>query len=187
MTKIFTILSENSSLFMLNEKGEKIASSNPSLGLPLLPAVEEDLTPVFEKCFKNSGIAPKYRELYEIGVEDGYKAASTKKWSDEDMFEYSNWVTEWCLYNKYQKTNDGAKHFGLRERVTNKQLFAKWRSIYEKKKPIAVEVEMELVDDNDYSDFEEGGTYPGVVNSEHLLKVDENNFVIVKRWIYEKS
>lgn len=28
-----------------------------------------------DKCFKNSGIAPKYKEIYEIGVEDGYNQA----------------------------------------------------------------------------------------------------------------
>jgi len=51
--------------------------------------------------------------------------------------------------------------------------------------PIAVIIEMELVDDYDFSDYEEGGTHPGVTTSQYVPKIDENNQIIVKSWVYE--
>ena len=45
-----------------------------------------------------------------------------------DLIEYSNWVADWCEKNKYRKTVDGAKPYGLGETKTDSQLFDMWTS-----------------------------------------------------------
>ena len=43
-----------------------------------------------------------------------------------DLINYSNWVNDWCTQNKYKKTTDGAKPYGLGETLTDNQLFELW-------------------------------------------------------------
>ena len=46
--------------------------------------------------------------------------------SKVDLIEYSNWVTNWCIQNKYRKTSDGAKPYGLGDDITDEELYNKW-------------------------------------------------------------
>ena len=45
-----------------------------------------------------------------------------------DLIEYSNWVINWCVENKYRKTIDGAKPYGSGEPKTDDELFSMWES-----------------------------------------------------------
>ena len=41
----------------------------------------------------------------------------------KDLIEYSNWVFNWCVENKYRKTSDGAKPYGLGNHITDDELY----------------------------------------------------------------
>lgn len=79
-----------------------IATTNPSLNLPLLPAIEEDITKIAtDYVMDNQWGHPvddagnfMYDEVKKAFI-DGYKAAQAKKWSDEDvetMITDSIWI-----------------------------------------------------------------------------------------------
>lgn len=147
-----------------------ITTNNPTLGLPLLSEIEEDV----EQLAKDRATA-----LFPVGTSDvhwracvedflmGYKAAKAKQYTEEDMRNAFN-SGQIC---EYEGAYDKDSWFNGFISTLNP-------------KPIAVEIEMIY----DYSDMEEhceGGTLPSAVYGELQLKLTNNNEVIVKQWIYE--
>jgi hypothetical protein len=136
-----------------------LASTDPSLGLPLLPEIKEDAQELAYKHTEKLILSSGGRTQRWWGFIEGYEAASAKKWTDDDI------ITAIQL----AKASTG---WGISEILR-----------FLKPKPIAVEVEMEEYSEDD-TEHDEGGTLPGSVQSEMRPKV-VNNIVIVRRWIYE--
>lgn len=153
--------------------GTMLASTDKSLNLPLLPAVEDNthqrLTHLaaFEQGFNFAHGIPSNEMYYRFNTwwKQNQVAASAKKWSDEDMrtaFEAGSNDTYECEANGkdklcYCRNDNECSH--------RKYLTADKYLESLKPKPIAVEVEM----------FKD------------LLLVDENNIVKVVKYIYENS
>lgn len=98
--------------------GKVVASNDPALELPMLPDVEEDINQLAEdNCALDTGIN---RTKWIKGFVTGYKAASKKQYSKEDIM----------TWYKYVKTH------------TVKEAFTYLESL--KPKPIAVELDADF-------------------------------------------
>lgn len=155
---------------------EILASTDKSLGLPLLPSINQNIENIAEKLtFEEypetiSGERAKEKmfgriKFYE-GIIRGLEYSSTKKYTEKDLK---------TAIQKSRVTNtDNVIGTGLRlHRWTEDEIIQ-----YLNPKPIAVEVEMYQNPDNDNPNF-------GGYDVPDTPKVDENNFVIVNKWIYE--
>lgn len=144
-----------------------LASSDKSLNLPLLPVVEDGLKLVGEQAFDAlKALNPKggMKEFIRMAAEFGYKAASAKKWSDEDMNKCFEHAASLSLNQ-------------LREKD-----WRDWRDEYLQSKPRAVEVEVDIFAYKLIPEVNKDFATPI-----YSPKVDENNFVKVIKWIYENS
>jgi hypothetical protein len=56
----------------------------------------------------------------------GGKWQEERMYTQEDMIKYSNWLFEWCEYNKYRKLIDGVKPYGSGEFISDKDMFNKF-------------------------------------------------------------
>jgi len=157
-----------------------MASTHKALGLPILPPIEEDIEKIANLKYTRQSENKPYCEIKDVraiaGFIEGYKAASTKKFTKEDMRKAWN-ASEIEHIAEHEQTDATVEELGGQ---TFEQFIQSLNP-----QPIAVIVEMELVEDNDFSDYEEGGTHPGVTTSQYEPKVDENNQIIVKFWVYE--
>lgn len=159
-------------IYPKNEKHLKniVASTDKSLGLPLLPEIKE------EEWDKNRQVAfSKFlSENQDVKLDTGsklklfnagYKAASSKEYTEEDM----------------ENAYDNGANFALKRRNDCfTDVFEAEKQKYIKSltpPPIQVEVEME--------DYPVTGTF-GLKSEEQvtLPRVDSNNTIIVKRYIY---
>jgi hypothetical protein len=136
---------------------EKILfTTDKSLGLPLLPPIEEDVEQLFEnkyelKPYNKPGSPFRY-------FSEGYKA-NKGKWSDEDMQD--------CWIKAHE---NAGKLFNKEPHILfGKYLKEKKDSL--KKVPIAVEVGMDV-------------KYLDRPQFEWIPKI-ENNYVKIVKWIYE--
>lgn len=140
-----------------------IASDNSKLGLPLLPKIEE-----YDEDFKVKCIDLLLHESKDTDPASfikGYKAASAKKYTEEDMRDiYFNGLI------------DGIK--GVPEDEKGNKMFKEHLRFF-KKIPVQVEVEMEAKRDPNETEKVK------ILHLHFEPKVDSNNFVIVKRWVYE--
>lgn len=148
-----------------------LASTDPYLGLPLLPAINNIRKEAVKKSAKAWMSIPTEVKInaegvdYTVGYVEGYEeAVSTKKYSEEDMKK--------CFF----RANN--LRYELRNKKTSiEEEFDDYMKSLNPK-PIAVEVEMR------YETWYEGTKKLTNIHN-FVLKVDENNTVIVKRWIYE--
>jgi hypothetical protein len=165
-----------------------IATKDPSLGLPLLPEIENDkeifvvLNPkggkppmhhtYRVKAFEDFEDAKKFcegKEHLQV-VSEWIGAAKAKQYTKEDMWDAARFG--------YDTANNNADDEGTQMTGEEFQAFLqKLRPL-----PIAVEVEMVEVDNGD-TEHDEGGTLPGAVTSE-LEPVIENGKIVVRKWIY---
>jgi hypothetical protein len=161
-----------------------IASNDLSLNLPLLPNIEEDI----EQFAKD-----RATKLFPIGKDDanwrgcvedflmGYKAASKKKYTEEDMRN---------VFNSGQR----CEHEGAYDKDSWFNGFISTLNPL----PIAVEVEMEVDADDERNWYRDcpSGKYsddepipPSRDNlfsdSKYLKPKVVNNIIQVKQWIYE--
>ena len=67
-----------------------------------------------------------------------------------ELIEYSNWVTNWCIQNKYRKTSDGAKPYGLGNDITDDELYNKW---VESKPKIELRMKDSEIENYEYLDL----------------------------------
>ena len=144
-----------------------VASSDKSLGLPLLPEVEEidvDLFSwveakqiFFDKIGRNPILENDNDLLIVSSVQEGYKAALVNKFTKENM---------WRSYVRGFQANE--------EKKNPLEDFKDVLQNVSSKPPIAVEVEMEDAFNETYGEIR--GFYP---------EVDEKRFVKVVKWIYE--
>ena len=147
-----------------------IASNDPSLGLPLLPAVEEDVERLAYKSANkllSEFIHPKdVKKISQLWI-DGYKAASAKQFTEEDM----------------RKAIELSREDYVKDVIDIRHPIEIIQSL--KPKPIAVELEMTrkcALNKSDCFGFQEMLPDCGC---QWIPAVDENNYVKVKQWYYE--
>lgn len=150
-----------------------IASSDPSLGLPLVPPIEDDESKLAHDDFKHMGYKSGETD-FVVGFVRGYRATTTKKYTEEDM----------------EKAFEAGRNYGFVEcgegfgvmwegKSENKpKPFEKWAPFF--KLPKQVEVDMVYhfggaVDcgDPDLDDYDY-----------YTLRLTKDNYISVKRWIY---
>lgn len=147
-----------------------IASNNPSLGLPLLSAVEEDRDAHIDAASMAIEAFTEYRSKGDRkGVQSILKnlweAAEAKKYSIKDVWKILHLVTT----QKLDSLKDGLK---VAEIIKSLNPL-----------PIAVEVEM-IPGKQITARAKDGSIYESGYTSEKL-KVDRKNIVNVLNWIYE--
>lgn len=181
-----------------------VATNDPSLGLPLLPAVEEDelsLYIEFEEAalevsksilqdsnvfYPQSPFTPEQKSelrlqrLKDIGIWQkvtGYKAAKAKQFTEEFLEKIRDLVDELPV----DWTGTGDPKQGIKDELDWRK---RWNSHIEslKPKPVAVELEMEI---DDSIEPISTGNYPRDEDYAWKLKVDSTNHVNVKQWYYE--
>jgi hypothetical protein len=165
-------VTDNTEYWLKREGYKKIvATKDPSLGLPLLPEIEEDIS--VEAVLEGQKVYTAWDRDdnsmtalggYQRGYKVGYKAAKAKQYTEEDL-RYA--------YNT-------GRMFGQWE-APNSTLESKPSTINEllqslKPLPIAVEVEMESNPDNGNPAF-------GGYDVPDTIKI-ENGYVKVRRWIW---
>lgn len=118
MTKTFNIKITPEGLDMVDDEETTIASQNPSLKLPLLPQIEENVEELAKKAIseKTAMIPVPTRywieniNRYETLWAEGYKAASSKRFSEEDMRKCWQAATTkadaWFDTDTYEKVQD---------------------------------------------------------------------------------
>lgn len=170
MTKIFNIAHQNGFMYMVdpNEVWKTVASNNPELNnLPKLPPVEEDVEKLALKHFpeyigNNTDIQKQISK--RIGFTEGYKAASKKKYTEEDIMTFYKHV-------KTHTFQEAIDHL-------NKSL---------NPLPKQVEVEMELGESCHCSNVGYTLGDGGCAERNRCTVIPEeiDGFITVKRWIYE--
>lgn len=148
---------------------EVFASTDPSLGLPLIPTIEEEDAADLARSYRESqynmiAIGKGKQEAItaslhaEVGFHDGYKAAKAKKYSEEDM---------WKAFNE-----------GIMVERDSDWSGKKFKKLIQSLTPLPkkVEVEMEEFSEEDFLG------QPTVGN---LRPKTKDNYIVVKRWIYE--
>jgi len=152
-----------------------VASTDKSLGLPLLPDIEENIEQLaieiirrrggWEHLFINNKLIHKappvptgfWRDVNNII--EGYKAASAKKYTEEDM----------------RKLYEGTvQNVGT---VVKRKDMPTWEQVLHSLNPLPIQVEVKIT-----SRVYKGGIIEKEINN---LLVDENNFVQVVKWRYE--
>lgn len=96
-----------------------IATTHKSLGLPLLPEIEDDVTVLAEKRFPIGDT--DFNGLFQGGFVEGYKAAKAKKYTEEetrelckkswDAYHHNDTFDEW--WNENKKTDPLPKQVEL--------------------------------------------------------------------------
>lgn len=159
-----------------------IATTDEKLGLPLLPAIEENITREEAKEVAKTVLNPRFYEsiqggemhCFHEGYNAGYKAASAKKYTEEDMRK------------AIKEAFRGG--FDLSESEGNSWDYGKVRDNILKSMnstPIAVEVEMDFVHFSNASSSAELISLEGLNEYTNIFPKAVNNFVTVKKWIYE--
>lgn len=140
-----------------------IMSNNPSLGLPLLPDIEEDVVKLAKNSIDKSTLTVEMDKLIALHAWiDGYETASAKKYTEEDMEAAVAFGITLERFKKDKgKLSDTEEFKGFIQSLSPK--------------PIAVEVEMDAIP----ADLAPNGW-------DVFLKLI-NNKVVVKQWIYEKK
>lgn len=177
----FSLLGEN--IFDGSDKVAKIlASTDKSLGLPLLPNIEEDIEmPDRSQIIKLAktqnfngqiGTIIPQEKAFLNGYEKGYKAASTKKYTEEDIRKAIIFGFEQCLNNE-TISPDGSGETGIFEKDIKPFI----ESLNPLPKQVEIEMKMEFITTEDDQNDPIGHFW--------IPKVDANNIVQVVKWIYE--
>lgn len=154
-----------------------LATTDKSLSLPLLPSIEEDVISLAENAYPYITVPDKEitashnakQDTRRIAWIQGYKA-NKKKWTDEDMRNAMRSMRGYDFKHISDATFDD-----LMEAHMN----------HIKPQPIAVEVEMEKKCEAELVNCSFGRGKD--CDCEIVPKVDQNNFVIVKRWIFNEK
>lgn len=148
-----------------------VASNDPSLNLPLLPSIEEDIEKLATNYWKNFKNEMSWvDDLNDItqAFKEGYKAASAKKYTEEDIRK---------AFREGRDFEASIQNTGYDdEEVMDEEQFIQSLNHL----PIAVEVEMYPIYEDKWI-----GEMVVPVHVDNVLLVDENNFVKVIKWIYE--
>ena len=120
-------------------------------GVDLLPRLEDDVKKLAECEYGTDIDSIRGSTHYDLNIDlkrgfaRGYNKAKEKyKYTEEDIFEYSNWLFNWCQYNRYRKLIDGVKPYGVGEFISDKDMFDKFlkeKSLQQPKYPVAFECE----------------------------------------------
>lgn len=152
-------------------KGQIVATNDPSLNLPLLPAMEEDVEklalsfyPEIKHLNQASHTDIEKQIGKRIGFTEGYKAAKAKQFTEEDMKK--------AYLSGYQRHEDQNLDM-ISLRGKNTPTTEQWLKSL-KPLPIAVELGMQVITGKGHGKRET-----------KILKIDENNFVNVLKWVYE--
>lgn len=147
-----------------------VASTDKSLGLPLLSDIEDWY--LASKNYRNE-IKTDNREefLFKMqGFIDGYKAASAKKYTEEDM----------------RKAVWKAAEIGFFADIKNSETQQKIEALLQSLNPLPKAVEVKIWNlDRPLELLPEGKLKNHTKTLHGTLIVDENNFVEVVKWIYE--
>lgn len=149
-----------------------LASTDTTLGLPLLPKVEEetDWEYAFSVVFPAiKNVAKHDADNLKDGFMEGYKAASVKKYTEEDIIKLLKYIREYEDF--YQLVDEELLHIFVPS-YTKEHLTPK---------PIAVEVEIE--------DWRGDGEDPEIGNhrKDLIFPKTKDNIVVIKKWIYDKE
>lgn len=168
-----------------------LASNDPSLGLPLLPDIEEDIEqlalsiyPEIKHLTQASNTDIEKQISKRIGFVKGYKAAKAKGYTEEDMKDIVL-----CAPDKQCVDEAGS--------------FENWFKRYLQSLnplPIAVEVEMDIDNpcpkcgkDNTHGNYDYSKPNTPLIDTLcnecgtvflPIPKVDENNIIQIVKWIY---
>lgn len=191
MTKIYPIISLNGEMYMVdpkahikkgewyifsfdgvvqlynqaNEQSEYyfkiIATTDKSLGLSLLPSIEDEMYMGLKTRPGMLGLDEKEHEAFL----SGYRlAASKKQYTEEDM---------------RQAYAEGILNQQKRSLYGN---FEQFINSLESLKPIPTAIEVEM-----YEDTDNGNPAFGGYDCPNVPKVDKQNYIIVKKWIYDEE
>lgn len=144
---------------MVDEKGDILATTDHSLGLPLLPKIEEYIS---DDSINQIAADLGYRMLPEDlreGILAGYKAASAKKYTEEDL----------------RKAFEAGQTYEFNLQKYKGELVPIDRYIRSlNPKPIQVEIEIEM----------EYYHSSNADSSAELVPVIENGYIKVSKWYY---
>ena len=153
-----------------------IATTDKKLGLPLIPSIEEDIE---EKAhaFLRKEMFGNYIEGHSTGNKDvvqmmvGFVNSLKKQYTEEDMRNAFNAAREedWV----------GGRNFGHNENMELRYQDANTYLSTLKPIPTAVEVEMEHLSNRD-------ARQEKISDGWYVPKVDKQNYIIVKKWIWNK-
>lgn len=83
--------------------------------------VQNKVEKIYQK-YISKDLLEDYVTLAEMGYNQCLANNVNKKFTKDDMINYSTWLCQWLDYNKHRKVIDGAKPYGSGELITNKQL-----------------------------------------------------------------
>lgn len=150
-----------------------LASNDPALkDLPLLPPIKEDISEIIQKAKEKYPYQTNTTEEdkglilgLRLAYIDGYKAAKAKKYSEEDM---------WWAYTR-----------GFQASEEKKKPLTDFREVIQSFNPVPIQVEVEMWDFADSIEkMPEGKLKENLKKRHENPKLDNNNTVIVKRYIY---
>lgn len=157
-----------------------IASTDPSLGLSLLPQIEEAEFSIVDKLVKMFPSQPLSGDKI-AGFILGYKAAKAKKYTEENMRNAIKMAKQ-CV--AYSEAANGKEWTEVEFYHEEDEIIKSFNPL-----PIAVEVEMEY----EFKNTPDQQQWQEMSHSEKMEyavptvpKVDKNNIIQVKRWIYAK-
>lgn len=143
-----------------------IFSNDPSLNLPLLPAVEEDVQQLVDNKFK--GTAGKEVGIAKAAFIQGYKAASSKQYTEADVRKAFKAGRNWGRAEVIEY------HGGSENENPNCDEYL------QSLKPTPVAIEVEMVNKQKPINY-----HRDLWVDDFIPVVNENNFVKVNQWIYE--
>lgn len=147
-----------------------IATTDKSLNLPLLPPIEEDIDESLEQLLGRS--KKWYYEDTWNNIKFGYKLASKKKYSEEDLLKYMEFrMLYWKESIKKAEFKNHEHPFEAQEKAIHERAIQSLKPT-----PIAIEIEMN-------SWFKNGHDGKIVVTTPKA----KDGFMSIKQYIYEKK
>jgi hypothetical protein len=172
-----------------------LACTDPSLGLPLFPEIEEEDNWLHKHAgYADDILAKKAEDFYNerhpsqhwtFGSNYGNEVAlfirsilpvdSAKKWTDDDLLKYMELRMEiWKGIMKSGEFKGQDKPFEKTDEAVHQRALIAMKPL-----PIAVEVEME------YENYLVTPTHKVVREDKPMIPKVVNNIIQVKQWIYE--
>jgi hypothetical protein len=153
-----------------------VATTDPSLGLPLLPDIEEDVASMLLKRLAELGF-PKMKTEEIHNWSSQIVAAKAKQYTKEDMWDAARFG--------YDTANNNADDEGTQ--MTGEE----FQAFLQKLRPLPIAVEVEMVYPTRGKVEEALKDNPNwIVNGINTIDIElkpvvENGYVKVRRWIYE--
>lgn len=176
-----------------------VMSSNPSIGLPLLPAVNninelvilanDSVTQAKSERIVTDG---KTLVVYTKGFAEGYKTAKAKKYSEEDMIKGMLWAMSTRESNAKKLGKLTLPETEQEEQQFEKDFMGRYNmgealisKFLQSLNPLPIAVEVEMMEGKVVESVEFIGDGADIEWNKQP-KVDANNFVNPLKWIYHE-